>query len=279
MIFADKMSYFDLSNKTALVTGASGLLGTQHVLALLDSQATVVMTDLNEKTLFKIFNKISNKENNRRLICKVMDVTNEDSILNVSEELTKENINIDILINNAAINPAVDANSIEELTRLENFKIDEWNKQINVGLTGSMLSSKVFGTLMASRNSGVILNIASDLSVIAPDQRLYKVEGLKSRKQPVKPISYSIVKHGIIGLTKYLATYWADSGVRCNALSPGGVYDGQSDDFVKKLTELIPLGRMANKEDYRGAIQFLCSDASNYMNGQNIIMDGGRSIL
>lgn len=275
----NSMAHFDLSNKTALVTGASGLLGVQHIIALLDVQATVIMTDLNEKALVQAFNELLSDENSKRLIFKVMDVTSESSIRQVSEELGAENYYIDILINNAAINPNVKDNGFEELTRLENFPIEDWNKQINVGLTGAMLCSKVFGTIMAKRKSGVILNIASDLSVIAPDQRLYQVDGLDQQSQPVKPVSYSVIKHGVIGLTKYLATYWADRGVRCNALSPGGINNDQNDDFVEKLTALIPIGRMAAKEDYRGAIQFLCSDASCYMNGQNVIMDGGRSIL
>ena len=139
---------------------------------------------------------------------------------------------------------------------------------------------KVFGARMAAHGGGVILNIASDLSVIAPDQRLYRLDrDAPDQEQPVKPVTYSAIKHGLLGLTKYLATYWALSGVRCNALSPGGVYDGQGDAFVAKLTNLIPMGRMAKPEEYRAAVQFLCSDASSYMTGQNIVMDGGRSVL
>jgi NAD(P)-dependent dehydrogenase (short-subunit alcohol dehydrogenase family) len=123
----------------------------------------------------------------------------------------------------------------------------------------------------------VILNIASDLSVFSPDQRLYRKEGLSDDMQPVKPVTYSVIKAGLVGLTRYLATYWADKGVRCNALSPGGVFNGQGEAFVQRLSSLIPLGRMADKDEYRAAVQFLCSDASSYMNGQNIVMDGGRS--
>ena len=192
-----------------------------------------------------------------------------------------DGIRIDILINNAAIDPKVKGDSsILESSRLENFELDQWNLQINVGLTGAFLCAKYFGSAMArDGHGGVILNIASDLSVFAPDQRLYKKDGLQPDQQPVKPVTYSVIKHGLIGLTKYLATYWAEQGVRCNALSPGGVYNGQSEEFVQKLTELIPLKRMASKDEYRGAVQFLCSDASAYMNGQNMVMDGGRSVL
>ena len=126
---------------------------------------------------------------------------------------------------------------------------------------------------------GVILNIASDLSVIAPNQSLYKQANLPDDMQAVKPVTYSVIKTGLLGLTRYLATYWAHKGVRCNALSPGGVYTGQDEEFVNRLQDLIPMGRMASVDDYQGAIQFLCSDASAYMNGQNIVMDGGRSII
>jgi NAD(P)-dependent dehydrogenase (short-subunit alcohol dehydrogenase family) len=132
---------------------------------------------------------------------------------------------------------------------------------------------------MASHGGGVILNIASDLSVIAPDQRLYRRQALPEDHQPVKPVAYAVIKTGLLGLTRYLATYWAAQGVRVNALSPGGVYVGQPDGFVKKLTQLIPMGRMAARDEYRGAVRFLCSDASAYLTGQNLVMDGGRSVL
>jgi NAD(P)-dependent dehydrogenase (short-subunit alcohol dehydrogenase family) len=124
----------------------------------------------------------------------------------------------------------------------------------------------------------VILNIASDLSVFSPDQRLYRRDGVTDDLQPVKPVTYSVIKAGLVGLTRYLATYWADRGVRSNALSPGGIFNGQSEQFVTRLTSLIPMGRMATPDEYRAAVQFLCSDASAYLNGQNIVMDGGRSV-
>ena len=137
-----------------------------------------------------------------------------------------------------------------------------------------MLCSQVFGTLMSKRKKGVILNIASDLSAIAPDQRLYS---LTKNQKSYKPVTYSVIKHGLIGLTKYLSTYWLGASIRCNSLSPGGVYNEQPEIFIEKLSNLIPLGRMARKDEYRSAIQFLCSDASSYMNGHNLVMDGGRS--
>ena len=209
-----------------------------------------------------------------------MDVTDQASIENTSECLVSENIRIDVLINNAAIDPKVQSdNGIVESTRLENFPLNQWNLQLSVGLTGAFLCSQVFGRAMASDGmGGVILNISSDLSVISPDQKLYRKDGVKDNLQPVKPVTYSVIKAGLVGLTKYLATYWADKGVRCNALSPGGIYNGQGNDFVGKLESLIPMGRMAHVGEYRSSIQYLCSDASSYMNGQNIVIDGGRSV-
>ena len=183
-----------------------------------------------------------------------------------------------ILINNAAINPKVENNSLFENSRLENFSNSQWDLEIKIGLTGAFNCCKIFGESMASRKSGVILNIASDLSVIAPDQRLYKLNSREKNNQPVKPVSYSVIKHGLIGLTKYIATYWAEDGIRCNALSPGGVFNSQDELFVSKVNKLIPLGRMANREEYRGAIQFLCSNASSYMTGFNLVIDGGRHV-
>jgi NAD(P)-dependent dehydrogenase (short-subunit alcohol dehydrogenase family) len=208
-----------------------------------------------------------------------MDVLQPETIRSVSNQLSSNGIRVDILVNNAAIDPKVKGEQgVLETSRMENFPLDQWNSQLAVGLTGSFLCSQIFGTAMAKDgNGGVILNIASDLSVISPDQRLYRKEGLPDDLQPVKPVTYSVIKAGILGLTRYLATYWADKGVRCNALSPGGVFNGHGKEFVKHLSSLVPLGRMANKDEYRAAVQFLCSDASSYMNGQNVLMDGGRS--
>jgi NAD(P)-dependent dehydrogenase (short-subunit alcohol dehydrogenase family) len=161
--------------------------------------------------------------------------------------------------------------------RLEHFPLALWNRDLAVGLTGAFLCSQAVGRHMAAHGGGVILNIASDLSLISPDQRLYRRHLLAEAAQPVKPVTYSVAKHGLIGLTRYLATYWADAGIRVNAISPGGVYRGQPDEFVERLTSLIPLGRMAAEDEYKAAIVFLLSDASSYMTGANLVMDGGRT--
>ena len=271
---------FDLTGKTALITGAAGLLGVKHASALLESGATVVLTDIGEVGLASATATLSLNADAACILTRVMDVTRLDSIRGVAEELAASGRRVDILINNAAIDPKVEgSHSITEASRLESFPLAQWDLQISVGLTGAFLCSQVFGSAMAhDSKGGVILNIASDLSVFSPDQRLYRKDGLADEMQPVKPVTYSVIKAGLIGLTRYLATYWADRGVRANALSPGGVFNGQDEEFVQRLNSLIPLGRMANHDEYLSAVQFLCSDASAYLNGQNIVMDGGRSV-
>ena len=271
---------FDLSGRTALITGGAGLLGREHAKALLDNGARVVLTDISESVLADQKAALVSIYGEDNIISYVMDVTSEVSIKNVSEDLKATSVHVSILINNAAIDPkVVKDSSLGETSRLENFSLLQWNLEMAVGLTGAFLCSKIFGTVMADmQEGGVILNIASDLSVISPDQRLYRKHGLSEKDQPVKPVTYSVIKAGLIGLTRYLATYWPDKGVRCNALSPGGVENNQGEDFMESITSLIPAGRMANANEYHSAVQFLCSDASLYMNGQNIVIDGGRSI-
>ena len=272
---------FNLSGRTALVTGGAGLLGIEHARALLNMNADVIITDVNQNNLLEAKNELGKSFSKSKIRTFIMDVSSENSISKVSNDITDSGMRVDILINNAAINPT--ASSLvgqTRTTRLENFSLDRWNLEISVGLSGAFLCSKVFGSIMASDGlGGVILNISSDLSVIAPDQNLYRQENMPDHLQAVKPVTYSVVKTGLIGLTRYLATYWADKGVRANALSPGGVYTGQEGDFLERIQKLIPMGKMANKSDYIGAVQFLCSDASSYMTGQNIVIDGGRSVL
>jgi NAD(P)-dependent dehydrogenase (short-subunit alcohol dehydrogenase family) len=271
---------FNLNGRNALITGASGLLGKQHAIALLEMGANVVLTDVNVAGLDKIKADLKSGYPEQKIVALFVDVTSSESIEKAQSSLQTDGIHVSILINNAAIDPKMKQGEVGESSRLENYNIDSWNFELSVGLTGAFLCSKIFGSAMAeSQDVGVILNIASDLSVISPDQRLYRNEALPENLQPVKPVTYSVIKAGLVGLTKYLATYWAANGVRCNALSPGGVENGQGDDFVARLCGLIPMGRMAEVDEYHSAVQFLCSDASSYMNGQNLVVDGGRSVL
>jgi len=270
---------FDLRGKWALVTGGAGLLGKEHATALLQSGAKVLLWDINNNKLSKTADELSKEFTSRSVIVDIVDITDEEAVSNAHQKLDSQGISVSILINNAAINPKYDSNnSNSSFSRVENLTLDDWNHQLSIGLTGAFICSKIFGSKMASNKYGVILNIASDLSVISPDQRLYQVKGVESNSQPVKPLTYSVIKSGLVGMTKYLATYWSADGVRVNALSPGGVYEEQDKEFITRISNLIPLGRMAKSDEYRSAVQFLCSEASSYMTGQNLVIDGGRSV-
>ena len=267
---------FDLTGKGAVITGGAGLLGEKHAEAIAEFGGIPILLDIDEKASTIKASRISNEyqADCEFILC---DITDESQISSVRDSLLSKFGHIDILINNAAIDPKIKEDSEINLSRLENFPIDQWNLELSVGLTGAMLCSKVFGYEMSKNGYGVILNISSDLGIIAPDQRLYLKDEVAENEQPVKPVTYSVIKHGLIGLTKYLATYWADKGVRCNALCPGGIYNNQPDEFIKKISNLIPLGRMAHEDEYKASVVFLCSDASSYMTGTNMVIDGGRS--
>lgn len=272
------LNAFDLQGRTALVTGAAGLLGLEHCAALMECGAHVVLTDLHPSGLDRAAGTLRAAGLRGSLDTHPMDVTSAASIGAVAAALAADGRRVDILVNNAAIDPKVQADQVLEMSRLENMALKDWELQVAVGLTGAFLCTQVFGSRMAADGrGGVILNIASDLSVFSPDQRLYRKPGLPPDEQPVKPVTYSVIKAGLVGMTRYVATYWAERGVRANSLSPGGVFNGQGEEFVQRLSALIPLGRMARRDEYRSAVQFLCSDASSYMNGQNVVMDGGRS--
>jgi NAD(P)-dependent dehydrogenase (short-subunit alcohol dehydrogenase family) len=270
---------FDLTGRVALVTGGAGLLGYQHGAILAAAGAHVVLLDLGLANPQLRAEQLA-ADHGPDCIGLAVDITSEASLLEARDVILAKFHRIDILINNAANNPKVeDQKPGQPWSRLENFPLETWNDDIAVGLTGAFLCSRIFGQEMVKRNSGVILNVASDLGVIAPDQRLYRKEGVPEDQQPVKPVTYSVVKTALIGLTRYLSTYWTANNIRVNAISPGGVSAGQPDEFTAKLHQLIPMGRMAHKDEYQGAVLFLCSDASSYMTGQNLIVDGGRSVL
>lgn len=270
---------FDLSGRVGVITGAGGLLGPEHAGALASCGAAVALTDIDESRVVGVTGELGRRHGAARLAAVRMDVTDAASVRQALAAVLERWGRVDVLINNATIDPKVGpAQGGTEASRFEGFAEARWQEEVAVGLTGAFLCSQVFGGWMAEHGGGVILNIASDLSVIAPDQRLYREEGLPDALQRVKPVTYSVIKAGLVGLTRYLATYWAAQGVRVNALSPGGVLAGQPDAFVRRLTNLIPMGRMAARDEYWGAVQFLVSDASRYMTGQNIVIDGGRSV-
>jgi NAD(P)-dependent dehydrogenase (short-subunit alcohol dehydrogenase family) len=270
---------FDLTGRVAIVTGGAGLLGYEHGSILAAAGAHVILLDLglaNPKLRAAQLTAAHGPD----CLGLAVDITSEASLLEARDAIIAKFGRIDILINNAANNPKVeDQKPGQPWSRIENFPLETWNADIAVGLTGAFLCSRIFGQEMVKRNSGVILNVASDLGVIAPDQRLYRKEGVPEDQQPVKPVTYSVVKTALIGLTRYLSTYWTANHIRVNAISPGGVFAGQPDEFTAKLHQLIPMGRMARKDEYQGAILFLCSDASSYMTGHNLVIDGGRSVI
>ena len=267
---------FTLKDKVIVITGAAGLLGKMHAEAIASHGGIPILLDINIDALKDFSVSLSEKYNTDVDFLEV-DITNEAAVENASNIVFDNFLRIDGLINNAANNPKMES-STKNYSRLENFSLDQWNDDVNVGLTGAFLCSKHFGQKIASnKNGGSIINVSSDLGLIAPDQSLYEVKGKSRNEQDVKPITYSVVKTGIIGLTRYLATYWTDHGVRCNAICPGGVENNQPNDFIKKVSKKIPLGRMARSNEFQGTIIWMLSDASSYLNGAVISVDGGRT--
>ncbi len=267
---------FDLSGRVAVITGGAGLLGYYHAQILAAAGAHVALLDLPAADPRQVAEQLTTAHN-VECVGFCTDISNEEALDQVRQDILAKFDRIDILINNAANNPKVEEPKGAAWSRLENLPLDVWEADIRVGLTGAFLCSRVFGHEMAKRMAGVIINVASDLAVIAPDQRLYRVEGLAEDQQPVKPVTYSVVKSGLLGLTRYLATYWSHANVRVNAISPGGVSNQQPEVFLSRIQHLIPMQRMARRDEYQGAILFLCSDASSYMTGTNLVIDGGRS--
>lgn len=271
------MSLFDLTGRVAVITGGAGMLGVRHAEAIAEVGGFPVLVDIREDDAKQRAAEIAERFGVQALGIGA-DLTQEAEVETSLAVVLERFQRVDILINNAANNPKVGPGDETRSSRLESYSLADWHADLDVGLTAAFLCSRVFGQEMVRRGGGVVLNIASDLALIAPDQRLYRQENRIDDEQPVKPVSYPVVKSGLIGLTRYLATYWADRGVRANALSPGGVREVQDDAFVERLSNLIPLGRMATPDEYKGAVVFLVSDASAYMTGANLVVDGGRTV-
>lgn len=259
---------FSLKNKTAIVTGACGLLGQYHARALAAAGANVVAADLDESKSKTLVAELGEQHLGIGL-----DVVSKDALAVARDKILERYGSIDILVNNAAINdmfenPAMAA----EQSKFENYPLEMWEASLKVNVTGTFLPSQIFGKVMAEQGSGSIINIASTYGIVGPDQSIYRNgEEQTFYKSP----SYPATKGAILNFTRFLAAYWGEKGVRVNTLSPGGVENGQDDWFIKNYSYKTALGRMAQPDDYQGAIVFLASDASKYMTGANLIVDGG----
>jgi NAD(P)-dependent dehydrogenase (short-subunit alcohol dehydrogenase family) len=261
-------------NRIAIITGGAGMLGREHAVALSQDGCVVILIDCEPMKLEEAAREVSSRCAKAEVHIFLCDITSENEVDVTIKRIAARFGQIDILINNAAINHVPGDNV--GINSFDNFDVVLWQRECDVGLTGTLLMCKYVGRIMQRQSNGVIVNISSDLSVISPDQRIYQSDD--SKESFIKPISYSIIKTGLIGLTRYLSTYWANQGIRVNALSPGGIYDNQSKQFTEKLHNLIPMGRMAEKDEYHEAIRFLCGPGSKYMTGQNLIIDGGRTV-
>lgn len=262
-------SLFSLENKTIVITGACGLIGKALCKGLSEAGANIAVCDIDYEKAIE-----TAKSLNEGSFPVELDVTDKNSIVKAKDFIISKTNKIDALINNAAVNDIFNKNeSLLEQSMFENFPLDVWEKSIRVNLTGTFLSCQIFGSEMAQRKKGSIINTASTYGVTAPDQSLYKDES--GNQMFYKSPSYPSAKGAIISFTRYLAAYWGKFGVRVNTLSPGGVFDNQDKSFVENYSKRTMLGRMANPEDYCGAVIFLASDASSYMTGANLIVDGG----
>ena len=260
---------FSLKGRVAIVTGALGLIGRNHCKALSEAGANVIVCDLDEIKCKEFALTLAEKS-----LGVGVDITKKESILNLKNEIIKKFSKVDILVNNAALNDSFEnPQAAAEQSMFENYPLELWQKSLDVNVTGMFLCSQIIGTMMAERGSGSIINIASTYGISAPDQSIYKND--KGEQTFYKSASYPVAKGAVIMFTKFLAAYWGEKGVRVNTLSPGGVENNQEDFFVRNYSAKTPLGRMARPTDYRGALVFLASDASNYMIGANLVVDGG----
>ena len=266
-----------MKNRTALITGGGGLLGPQHGIALASEGINIVLVDKKEIKLKRAKNRILNECPYSTVHTFSCDISKEKNLIKLKKKLKEKKIFIDILINNAAMNPKMNKYSKKSTGTVENYSTKLLIKEINVGIFGAFFCSKIFGTEMAKKNGGIIINIGSDLSMNAPDQSVYHKDDNVNKVKNFKPIGYSITKFGLLGITKYLATYWARKNVRCNMLIPGAVQTNQPKFLIKNVSKRIPMNRWAKPNEYRKAIQFLASETNSYMTGQTVIVDGGRT--
>lgn len=261
---------FSLKNKNIILTGAGGIIGQKLSQELLNAEANLALIDIDETALSKLTYELNVKEQNF-FETYVIDLTNEDQVNETINKIKDKFGSIDVLHNNAATK----TNSVDEFLKpFEDYKLSTWNDVMNGNLSSMFLMSKAVGKIMKKQKYGSIIQTASIYGVVVPDKELYR--GSEYNGYEISsPASYSVSKSGVIALTKYLASYWAEYNIRVNAISPGGIFSGQNNEFVNKYSNKVPLGRMCSEQDIIGTIIFLSSNASSYITGQNIIIDGG----
>jgi NAD(P)-dependent dehydrogenase (short-subunit alcohol dehydrogenase family) len=263
---------FALDGRVAVVTGGLGLIGRELCEGLLEAGANVVVADIDgdacrrraEELAFRFHRSVRGFR---------VDVTDPGSVTALREAATAHGAAIDVLVNSAAVNDVFDEGQAAQQSRFENYPLAQWQRALDVNLTGTFLTCQILGAEMARRGSGSIINIASTYGLVAPDQRIYqRPDGTQAFW---KSAAYPASKGGVIAFSRFLASYWAAQGVRVNVLSPGGVQDGQEEHFVQNYSARTPLGRMAGPHEYRAPVVFLAGSGSSYMTGANLVVDGG----
>ena len=269
------MDRFDLTGRVVLIAGGGGLLGPRHAEAVSAAGGTAVVLDIDGAVAEAVAGRCRSAFGVEASAVRA-DVTDEADLERALATVLERHGRLDGLVNNAARNPKVEGDQLGP-GRLETFPRSVWDADVAVGLTGPFLCSKVFGSHLARQGGGAVVNISSEYGRLGPDQRLYVEPGTPADAAPVKPISYTAVKAGLEGMTRWLATYWAAAGVRVNTLTVGGVENGQPAWFLTRAAARVPLGRMARPHEYQGALVYLLSDASSFMTGANLVVDGGKS--
>jgi NAD(P)-dependent dehydrogenase (short-subunit alcohol dehydrogenase family) len=260
---------FSLDGKVAIVTGSLGLLGKNHCRALAGAGASVVVTDVDDARCKGFAAELGPKA-----IGVGADITKRESIEALKKAALDRFGAIDVLLNNAAINDMFEnPQAGAELSKFENYPLELWQRSLDVNVTGTFLCCQVIGAEMAKRGKGSIINVASTYGIVAPDQSIYKKPD--GSQGFYKSASYPATKGAVLALTRFIATYWGEKGVRCNAISPGGVENGQDAFFIANYAKKTPLGRMSKPTELGGAVVFLASDASSYVTGSNVVVDGG----
>lgn len=267
---------FRLDGRVALVTGGAGLLGRRYCEAILDVGGSVVVADVDGARAAALAAELS--PSSERALGLALDVSDGESVQSAVDAAVQRFGRLDVLVNNAAmtVRGGSERMARDYFAPFEQYPRDLWDLAIGVNLTGMMLCAQSAGRQMLAQGGGVIVNVSSTYGVVAPDQRIY--QGVRSPYADTgfnTPVSYAVTKTAVLGLTRYLATYWGDKNIRVNALTPHGVYDNHDEAFVRNFVYRSPMGRMARNDEYCGALLFLVSDASSYMTGANLVVDGG----